>query len=370
MNIGVLTSSRADYGIYYPLLKALNEDNYFNLNMLVFGTHLSQRYGDTISHIEKDGFTIGARLETMPKDDSPQAISAAMAATISAFSSVWIENKYDLIFALGDRYEMFAAVASALPFNIPVAHLHGGETTLGAIDNAFRHSITHMSRYHFVTCEPYRKRVSELTGSSENIFNVGALSIDNLSQLHYLSKDEFLARFHIDLNLPTILVTFHPETVAFEKNEAYILTLIEVLKELNQYQIVITMPNADTMGLVIREHLNSFIITHNNAIGVESFGLTGYLTCMNYCRFMLGNTSSGFVEAAWFAKPVVNIGHRQKGRIETPNIYTCSIEKAEIEKGIQWAENFDSSVDCNIYGDGNAAGRIVEILKQPNIQEI
>lgn len=364
MNIGVLTSSRADYGIYFPLLKALHEDNYFNLTMLVFGTHLSQRYGYTVGHIEKDGFTIGARLETVPKDDSPQAISAAMAATISAFSSVWIENKYDLIFALGDRYEMFAAVASALPFNIPVAHLHGGETTLGAIDNAFRHCITHMSRYHFVSCEPYGNRVRELTGFSKNIFNVGALSIDNLAHLQYLSKEEFLARFKIDLNLPTILVTFHPETVAFEKNEEYVLTLIDVLKELIQYQIVITMPNADTMGLIIRKHLVSFIEHYNHVIGVENFGLIGYISCMNYCKFMIGNTSSGFVEAAWFAKPVVNIGDRQKGRIETPNIYSCSIEKKEIRKGIEWAETFDSSVDCNIYGEGNAVGKIVEILKE------
>ena len=365
MRIAVLTSSRADYGIYFPLLNALRNDSFFNIELIAFGAHLSEKFGLTIKNIEQDGFNISHRINTCPNSDSPYAISLSISKTISKFSKIWKENKYDLIFALGDRYEMFSAVTSSLPFNIPVAHIHGGETTLGAIDNAFRNAITHMSKFHFTSCELYKQRVIELTGSNKNVFNAGALSIENIRKLKLLSKKEIYNKYRINLEKPTILVTFHPETINYEKNEEYIKTLIKVLINLNHYQIVITMPNADTMGLIIRKHLVNYISKNKNAVGIESFGSLGYLSCMKYCKLLLGNTSSGFVEASFFPKPVINIGGRQKGRIITPNIINSEISYKEILNAIKKVENgLPLSKNTQIYGDGNTSKKIIEVLKK------
>ena len=363
MKVGVLTSSRADYGIYLPLLRKMKDDPFFELELLVFGTHLSEKFGMTVKQIEQDGFDVETKVETLPEGDLPGDISDSMAKTISGFTQVWINKKFDLIFALGDRYEMFAAVASSVPFNIPVAHLHGGETTLGAIDNVLRHSITCMSKFHFTCAELYKKKVIEITGSDENVYNVGALSIEAIKNLKLLSIEQFYLKYQIDLNLPTILVTFHPETVALDKNEEYIEELIVALKTLDGYQIVVTMPNADTMGLMIRNKLNEFIRESSHAIGVESFGSLGYLSCMNHCKMMLGNTSSGFVEASCFNKPVINLGKRQSGRITTPNIFTVEIKSSKILKAVNSIEKMDKIDGSWIYGDGNTAAKIVDVLK-------
>src|ERR1019366_5495723 len=191
MKIGVLTSSRADYGIYMPLLKALKEDTFFDLSVIVFGTHLSAKHGETVKQIIADGYNVSIKIETVIDGDQPQDISASMGKAISNFSSVWSQNKYDLVFALGDRYEMFAACSSTISFGIPLAHIHGGETTLGAIDDVFRHCITQMATYHFTTTDKYKKRVIEMKGSDKHVSNVGALSIDNLKSLSLLSIDNF-----------------------------------------------------------------------------------------------------------------------------------------------------------------------------------
>ena len=363
MKIGVLTSSRADYGVYLPLLRKMQINPAFELELLVFGTHLSEKFGMTVRQIELDGFKVESKVETLPDDDKPSDIADSMAKTIFGFTKIWRNKKFDLVFALGDRYEMFAAVASAVPFNIPVAHLHGGETTLGAIDEVFRHSITCMSKIHFTATEIYKNRVIEITGSENNVYNVGALSIDGIKGLNLLTIDEFKINYGIDLAIPTILVTFHPETVDPDKNEKYIRELVAAMKEITGYQLVITMPNADTMGLMIRRELNRFVQESNNAIGVESFGSLGYLSCMSHCKMMLGNTSSGFIEAFYFQKPVVNLGNRQGGRIITSNIFNSPIEKSAILHCIHESEKFTPQAMSPIYGEGNAADKIIEILK-------
>lgn len=363
MKVAVLTSSRADYGIYLPLLKELAGDPYFELSILAFGTHLSKAYGYTLDQITRDEFHIAATVDTMPDNDSAQAISDAMGKTIRNFSALWAKHKFDLVFCLGDRYEMFAACAASVPFNVKLAHIHGGEQTTGAIDEVFRHAITHMSSYHFTTTEQYKKRVIELKGNAEGIYNTGALSIDNLKKLRLLSIEEFYHKFHIDLNLPSILITFHPETVSFEKNAAYADELTAALTEMKKYQLIITMPNADTMGNLIREKLLSFIKEHPNAKGIESFGALGYLSCMKHCAFMLGNTSSGFVEAAFFPKYVINLGERQHGRIVTENIRNCDIRKEDILKAVQQFQTFHLPEIIPTYGDGNSAKKIISILK-------
>lgn len=346
------------------MLKALETDPFFDLSIIAFGTHLSSIHGETIRQIAADRFETILRVETMPAGDTPADIVRAMGQTMIRFSDLWSSHSFDLVIALGDRYEMFAACASVLPFTIPIAHIHGGETTEGAIDDAFRHSITHLSTYHFVTTDRYTKRVAELKGSDRNIFNVGALSIDNLRSLPLLSTKMFKAQFNIDLDIPSILITFHPETVALNQNKAYIRELIAALSGISHYQLIITMPNADPMGNMIREALSAFIRETPGAVGVESFGTLGYLSCMKHCAMMLGNTSSGFVEASFFPKWVINLGERQTGRILTPNIIQTPIDKQSILDAVAAVERNGAPPASELYGQGNTAQRIVNILKE------
>ena len=363
MKIAVLTSSRADYSILYPLLVKLKKDKIFDLNIIAFGSHLSDKHDRTIELIKKDGFKIRDNFKTNPLADTPLAISNSIGITIINFAKIWNKQKYDLILAIGDRYEMFAACASSIPFNIPIAHIHGGETTKGAFDDCFRHSITQMSNFHFTSSEIYKKRVIELKGNKKSVYNVGALSIDNLKSLKLYSKKQFQNLFNIDISLPTILITFQPETVNFQLNKKYISNLINALYEIKDYQLVITMPNADTMGNYIRKELEKFIHITSNAIKIENFGTVGYLTCMKYCTMMLGNTSSGFIEASYFPKYVINLGKRQEGRILTPNIRNINIEKNAILNAIIDYSKFKNTLYNGIYGNGKAADKIIKILK-------
>lgn len=365
MRIAILTSSRADYGIYLPLLKKLQSDNFFELKIIAFGTHLSKFHGYTVKKIEQDGFEVSEKLETLILGDSETAISNAIGNTISRFAPLWerIKNQIDLVFALGDRYEMFAAVASSVPFNIKIAHLHGGETTLGAIDNKFRHAITLMSSVHFVATKQYSEKIKELTGQQAHIYTVGALSLDNLESLQLLTLSTFKEQFKIDLSIPTILSTFHPETVFVEKNEIYSKILVDTFEELsNEYQIVITMPNADTMGSIIRNHFLELSQRNMKVICIENFGSLGYFSCIKHCSFLLGNTSSGIIEAASLGKFVINLGDRQKGRARSRNVIDVEVDKLKILEAVKCLENRDY-MEGNIYKVDNSSNKIIFSLK-------
>lgn len=365
MRVAVLTSSRADYSQYVPLLTLLSRDSFFDVSIIAFGTHLSKEFGETIHQITQDGFAVNHRIQTHIAGDSPHAMVESISKTILGFSQLWEKEKFDLVIVLGDRFEMFAACVSTLPYNLRIAHLHGGEQTEGALDDIFRHSITHMANLHFTSTDVYKQRVIELTGSERGVYNVGALSIDNLKKLTLLSIDEFKAQFKIDLSKPSVLITFHPETKSIESNSAYCDELIAALATLQAYQLIITMPNADIMGSMIRNKMQTFIKQSTNAIGVESFGTIGYLSCMKHAAFMLGNTSSGFLEASFFPKTVINIGNRQRGRIVTPNIINCDIQRDSILAAIAQVESKAKTPEITIYGDGNTASKIIKILKNP-----
>lgn len=370
MRLAVLTSSRADYGIYLPLLKKLRADDTFELTIIAFGTHLSRFHGYTVEQIEKDGFEVTEKLETLILGDSETAISNAIGNTISRFAPLWerLKGQIDLVFALGDRYEMFAAVSASIPFNIKIAHIHGGETTLGAIDNKFRHAITLMSSIHFVSTKPYAEKIELLTGEAKDIFNVGALSLDNLSDLKLLSIEAFKDRFNIDFSLPTILTTFHPETVSIGKNLEYANVLMEVFNILSEkYQVVITMPNADTMGNIIREKFTALASNNSKVICVENFGKLGYFSCMQLCSFLLGNTSSGIIEAASFGKYVINLGDRQKGRASGENVIHTKINLGSIRENISKIEQLGKDYDgINIYHSDRSSIKIINALKGLN----
>lgn len=365
MKIGILTSSRADFGIYLPLLQKLSDDSFFKPSIIAFGTHLSNKFGYTAQEIESYGFDVAYKLKTIPENDTPYAISKSIAKTIDVFSDFWNVNKFDLVLAFGDRFEMFGAVLAGSPFNVKYAHIHAGETTLGAIDNAYRHSISLMSKYLFVTNDLYKQRAIEIIQRPDDVFNVGALSIDNLQNVELYSIDKFKKIFNINLNIPTILTTLHPETIDYQNTKVNIEELIKALDNLSdKYQIVITMPNADTMGLAIRKSLENFNAKNSKVILVESFGMMGYLSCMKHCIMLIGNTSSGFVEASYFPKWVINIGNRQNGRIITPNIFSIPISKEKIINTVQIIENQKKPPHSNIYGDGFASVRIIEVLKR------
>jgi GDP/UDP-N,N'-diacetylbacillosamine 2-epimerase (hydrolysing) len=363
LKIAILTSSRADYGILYPLICKLKSDKFFKVDIIAFGSHLSKISGKTKELILNDGFEIKYSLNTSPKKDTPSDISNSIANTINKFAKIWEKESYKLVIVLGDRYEMFAACTSALPFNVKIAHIHGGETTNGAIDDCFRNSITQMASIHFAAAEEYKNRIIELKNSNLNIYNTGSLSIDNLKQMKILSISDFQKKFKIDLSIPTILITFQPETVNFEKNKKYISILTDTLSELKNFQLVITMPNEDTMGMYIRKKLEIFINNNTNAIKVETFGTIGYLSCMKHCKMMLGNTSSGFIEASFFSKYVINIGKRQDGRIMTPNIRSVEIDKVEMLAAVKSFNNYKEDKYKGIYGNGKTAEKIISIIK-------
>ena len=361
--IGVLTSSRADFGIYTPLLRALQETPAWDTELIVFGTHLSREHGATVEHIEREGFEATHKLpECFATDDSPQGVSEAMARTQSAFAQFYAENSFDLFFCLGDRYEMFAAVAAAKPFALNFAHLYGGEQTLGAIDDAFRHGITHLCDWHFAGSARYAERVKQLTGTPERVFDVGYLSLDTLSTMTFMTPEELLPRCGLDLSRPTLLCTFHPETVAHQRNQAYADELHDAFSALSNWQVLITMPNADTRSRPLRSMFSRLAAAHPNISAVESLGTRGYLSAMKHCAAMVGNTSSGYVEASYFPKLVIDLGDRQRGRIRTSNITQVPIERAQIIDAVGRIAPIDSPSECHIYGDGNAAAKICDIL--------
>ena len=366
IRIGVLTSSRADFGIYLPLLKRLQADAFFELSIIAFGTHLSPAYGYTMEQIEAAGFKVPYKIETAPADDTPAAIAAAMGLTTAKFAEFWNENKtsFDLVFCLGDRYEMFSAVMAGVPFQVKFAHLHGGETTLGAIDNVFRHAITLASKYHFVSTPDAARKVEQITGNNDHIYYVGALSLDNLEDIEFLTIGEFRQKWGVDLSKKTILTTFHPETVDYSNNQHYADELVKTIKSLDSYQVLVTMPNADTAGSIIRSALITNFLDSETVFLTENLGTAGYFTAMKHCAFLIGNTSSGIIEAASFGKYVINLGDRQKGRSAGNNVIHTPLNAEDITGAVHKIEKSEKPGNENIYFNGGATTRIVETLKQ------
>lgn len=365
MKIAVLTSSRADYGIYLPLLKAMERDEFFDLHLIVLGTHLSQLHGHTIDTIIKDGYTIDYQIDHVPKGDAPQDIARSMSEASEKMIEVWQQeaNNYDLVICIGDRYEMFAAVSIAAPFNISFAHIHGGETSLGAIDNEFRHCLTTFSSLHFVATDAYAERVAQIKGSGKNIYTVGALSLDNLLDIELLSQQECLDHFEIDFSRPSLLVTYHPETINTAANEGYAKEMIKALTNFSNYQVIITMPNADAMGNVMRRIYEDYARRNANAVLVENFGTQGYFSAMKLSKVVVGNSSSGIIEAASFQKYVVNIGDRQKGRALSNNVIHAKPDAGSIAAAINGALEKGEYTGDNIYFRENTAQSIIQVLK-------
>jgi GDP/UDP-N,N'-diacetylbacillosamine 2-epimerase (hydrolysing) len=335
LKIAILTSSRADFGFCLPLLKALKANpEIFTFEIIAFGTHLSPFHGRTIDLILESGFEVKHSIPSMLLSDDEESISVAYALTALRFSSFWAKNKnrFDWVLCLGDRYEMAAAVASGIPFGIRFAHIGGGDTTLGAIDNIYRHTISLASVLHFVLLAPYAKRVKQLVGKNARCVVTGSLSLENLNNITFLSKEEFFKLWGIDLNKTSVLVTLHPETVNSQYNVKHCEETIKALKVLSRdQQLVITMPNVDTAGSVFRQAFEFLEQQYPDRVKlIENFGIQSYFSCMQYADYLIGNTSSGITEAASFGKFVVNIGDRQKGRLTNDNILNVPFNSNDI----------------------------------------
>ncbi|WP_428741973.1 UDP-N-acetylglucosamine 2-epimerase [Tenacibaculum sp.] len=363
MKIGVLTSSRADYGIYKPLLTKLSQRNDVDLTLIVFGMHLQKQHGYTINNIKRDAFGEIHEIEGMPINDDVIDISEGYGNVLINFAQYWNNHSYDYVFALGDRFEMSAAVQAGIPFQIKFAHLHGGETTLGAIDNIYRDQITLASKLHFVSTQKFADRVELITNKIDSVHNVGALSLDGIENLKLPSWDSVREKFNIP-DKKFILVTVHPETVAIEKNELFSKELYKALESLSKkYLIVITSSNADTLGKIYRDL--AFLLKKNNPENIcliDSFGKENYFAAMEASEFLLGNTSSGILEAASFGKYVINLGDRQAGRLRNENVIDVKFDKEDILKSVKEIIKKETYRAGNFYFKENTADNIIKII--------
>lgn len=365
MRIGILTSSRADYGIYLPLLQKLKLDSFFELEIIAFGTHLSKSHGFTLNEIQKEDYAVIHTISSLISNDDEHAISSSYGLTVLKFADFWENHKYDLVFCLGDRFEMSAAVQAGIPFGVKFAHLHGGETTLGAIDNVYRHQIALASKLHFTATAVFREKVIHLMGSSEGVFDVGSLSLNDIKTFVPIDRVAFYEKFNIPEE-EFVLVTFHPETMSVQENVPYAQEMKNALAIISKKVfVIITMPNADTQGSVYREVIeqlkNEF---PDRILLIENFGKVNYFSAMHYAKILIGNTSSGILEAASFGKYVVNVGDRQKGRVQSDNVLNCEFEEMTVISAVEKAISFEKFNGENVYFKEGVADAIIKIIKE------
>jgi UDP-hydrolysing UDP-N-acetyl-D-glucosamine 2-epimerase len=368
--IGVVTVARSDYGIYLPILRRIQEEPDLELLLLVGGMHLSPEFGMTVNILEADGFKSAARVEMLLSSDSPEGIAKSVGVGVMGFAQAYAQLKPDLLLMLGDRFEMLSAAVAALPFKIPVAHIHGGESTEGLIDEAIRHSITKMSHIHFASTEAHGARIRQMGEEPWRVTVSGAPSLDNLKKMTLLSREALEQKQGIDLSEPPLLVTYHPVTLDYENTEYHVNELLEALKACNS-RLIFTFPNADTSGRKIIEMIQAFVKKTPRASLAVNLGTEGYFSLMSHAAAMVGNSSSGIVEAASFKLPVVNIGDRQRGRFHDRNVIDSGYTRKEILEAIHkvTSPGFRATLKglVNPYGDGQAAERIVSGLKSASL---
>jgi GDP/UDP-N,N'-diacetylbacillosamine 2-epimerase (hydrolysing) len=364
--IGVLTSSRADYGIYKPLLEEIAKKPGYELVIIVFGMHLLDKFGRTVDEILKDQYGKVLTVDGMSNGDSEIDITESYSQIILNFRLIWSSERFDLVFALGDRFEMSAAVQSSIPFRIKIAHIHGGETTLGAIDNIYRHQISLASYFHFTSSDVFAKRVAELTGTNENIFPVGSISLDGISKEVFPAWKVVCKQFSLPSDCQFVLVTIHPETVHPETNKRYVEIIQEALTLISEdLAIIITMPNADTQGSLYRIVFLELKEAYPDRIFlIESFGRKNYFSAMRNARYLLGNTSSGIIEAASFGKYVVNLGDRQKGRLRSENVYDIGFDTEKILECHRKVSLLGDYEGSNSYHCPDTINKIIDIIDE------
>ncbi|RLA83858.1 MAG: UDP-N-acetylglucosamine 2-epimerase (hydrolyzing) [Epsilonproteobacteria bacterium] len=372
--ICVVTGTRAEYGLLYWLMKEIEKDSALDLQIIVTGMHLSEEYGFTYKEIEKD-FKIDIKVDMLLEDDSSIGITESMGIAQPLFAKAYDKLKPDILVVLGDRYEIFSAVSSAMILKIPIAHLHGGETTQGAFDESIRHSITKMSHLHFTATNEYKNRVIQLGEQPNRVFNVGGLGIDNIKKLKLLSKEEFEKSIDFKLNKKNILVTFHPVTLENSTAKKQFQNLLDAIDTLEDTNIIFTKANSDTDGRVINSMIDEYVKNNSDkSVGFTSLGQLRYLSALQYVDAMVGNSSSGLTEAPSFKIATINIGDRQKGRIMANSVLNCSEDKNAIIEVFKeaYSNKFKNilSSSTNPYGDGGASKKIKDILVDISLDDI
>lgn len=372
--ICVITGSRAEYGLLRWVLQGIRDDPDLILQVIATGMHLSPVFGLTYKEIEADGFIIDRKVEILGDSDTPVEIATAMGRGLTGCALAFSELQPDLIVVLGDRFEIFSAVAAALIARIPVAHLHGGEVTVGAFDDALRHSITKMSHLHFVAAEEYRDRIIQLGEDQKSVFLVGGLGVDSIKKLTLLDKKALEESLEIKLDRKSLLITFHPATLEDSSAELQMKELLDVLSNLRDTTLIFTMPNADTGGRILIKMVDEFVIQHSNARAFNSLGQLRYLSCVAQVDGVVGNSSSGLAEVPSFKKGTINIGDRQIGRLQATSVINCSPNQESIKMAIErlYSEEFQALLPytVNPYGVGGASTRIVEIIRDIPLEGI
>jgi GDP/UDP-N,N'-diacetylbacillosamine 2-epimerase (hydrolysing) len=372
--ICVITGTRGEYGLMRWVMQGIKDDRELTLQIIATGMHLSPEFGLTYREIEQDGFQIDRKVEMLTSSDTPVGIAKSMGLGLIGFADALNELKPDLIVVLGDRFEIFAAVAAALVARIPVAHLHGGEATEGLIDEAIRHSITKMSHLHFVAAEEYRQRVIQLGEQPERVFLVGGLGIDNIKRLQLFDRAELEASIDFQLGAKNLLITFHPVTLETSTAEDQMAELLAALAELKETQLIFTMPNADTDGRTLIKMVQQFVAQHPNARAYTSLGQLRYLSCIAQVDGVVGNSSSGLAEVPSFKKGTINIGDRQRGRLQAASVINCEPNRQSIEVALKrlYLADFQVSLSqvLNPYGEGGASEKIIASIKSAPLEDV
>jgi UDP-hydrolysing UDP-N-acetyl-D-glucosamine 2-epimerase len=366
--ICVVTGTRAEYGLLYWLMKEVVDDPQLELQLIVTGMHLSPEFGLTYKLIEQDGFKINEKVEMILSSDSPAGIGKSMGLGLIGFTDALQRLSPDIIVMLGDRYEILAAAQAALVLNIPIAHLAGGEITEGALDNAMRHAITKLSHLHFVSAEEYRRRVIQMGEMPDKVFNYGTIGLDNIRKLKLMTREELEQSMSFALGSLNFLVTYHPVTMQDGENEKHISELLLSLEQYPQAKIIFTLPNSDAGGRLITKRILEYVQRNSEqAVSFISMGQIRYLSALREVDVVIGNSSSGIIEAPYFKTPTVNIGIRQQGRLKADSIIDCSNQRDSIVSAIDRALSVlfrDSLISMKLkYASGNTAWDIKENIK-------
>ena len=372
--ICVVTGSRADYGLLRWVMEDIRSTPGLELQVIATGMHLSPEFGLTYREIEKDSLHIDRKVEMLLSSDTPTGLAKSMGLGLIGFGEALLQLQPDLMLVLGDRFEIFSAVSAALVARIPVAHLHGGETTEGAFDEAIRHSITKMSHLHFVAATEYRKRVIQLGEHPDSVFLVGGLGIDNIKKFELLERTALEQSLDFRFGKRNLLITFHPVTLERSTTAQQMTELLSSLEALADTHLIFTLPNADTDSRVLFNMIEQFVAKHPNARAYTSLGQLRYLSCIAQVDGVVGNSSSGLTEVPSLHKGTVNIGDRQRGRLKADSVIDCSPDRQSIDAALRrlYSLTFQASLKTirTLYGESGASEKIIQILRDFPLENI
>ena len=371
-NLYIITGSRSEFGLLHPLIKNIKQNKNFKLNLIAHGSHFNKNFGNTFEEIEDSNIKITNKIIIKTDNYSQKGIVNFFSLSVNAFSKLFDKKKIDLIILLGDRFETYAAAISAYFYNIPIAHIHGGEITHGSLDDGIRHSITKLSNFHFVSNKTYKKRIIQLGENPKSIFSVGALGIENINTIKFMSKLNIQKKLNINISSTTLLVTFHPITTRNAENKKYIENLLFALDKIKNVKIIFTKSNTDSDNSIINNKIYKYVRNNSQkSYFFKSLGTINYLSLLKHIDCLVGNSSSGIFEAPYLKIPTVNIGERQQGRVMSNSVINCNYESRNIIKSINYAINNKKKLDYKkLYGSGKVSSKIVEILEKINLKSI